>query len=165
MFQVATTKVVVSGLVALWLFAGCGESDAPGAPPPASGSSPTSLEDHRPEPALWELVTPADVTPESTEVTLSATPSGCHTGAELPVSEPQVEVSDESIVITVTVAPQPAPNPDEDQGCAMSPAVEVTVELEEPIGDRDLVDGGCDTAQFPDMDSLPDCDNPVRWSG
>ena len=154
------TAVRSSGLLflAAMLCASCG-SGSDGPPEDPVAIAPAA------EAALWVIAEPASVKPSSKDVTLIATPTGCHTGKVVDLSEPVVELGAESIVIAVAVEPLPPPEPDADEGCVGSPPAEVLVELPEPLGDRSLVDGGRDAAQFPDAARTPDCEDPVRWSG
>ena len=104
-------------------------ADTPQAPPPvAQGDT-----------ATWVLLDPAAVGPESTELTVGVTRLGCASGVTGAVLDPQVEITDEQVVVTIDVDPLP-------QGqyeCQGNDTVEYVVTLAEPLGDRDLMDGAC----------------------
>ena len=96
------------------------------------------------DPAIW-VVDPASPTTETsrsfTALVMRADCAGGRTGE---VFEPLIDADDDEIVITFTVAPISG-----DQSCPSNDVVPVVVDLDEPIGDRQLVDGACRSGQAP----------------
>ena len=110
------------------MISGCSSSNSqkvePGAPTVEVGDDGT-----------WELINAAEITPESTTLRLGVTRVGCASGKTGTVLEPQVQIEAERIVIRTLVEPNP-----EGGSCPSNNVVPVTVELEEPVGDRELFD-------------------------
>ena len=88
--------------------------------------------------ATWALPGAAPG-PEATSVTILVTEFGCASGqsADGRVAEPIVEYTEDAVLITTRVDP-PVGN---SFTCPGPPPTEVTVELDQPLGDRDLLDG------------------------
>lgn len=81
---------------------------------------------------------------------------GCASGFTGTVLEPQVTYEAEQIVITTVVEPLD----DEAATCPSNEWVAATVELSEPIGDRELIDGLCLEAEYA---GTAHCMDPARW--
>jgi hypothetical protein len=109
------------------------------------------------DPGTWELLNAADITPESTVLRLGVTRMACASGETGAVLEPEVQVEAKRIVIRTPVEEQ-------EPGayrCPSNNVVPVTVELEAPIGERDLVDAAClDEANLVTAFCI---DSGVRW--
>jgi len=135
-----TTRAWVAGGVATVL-AGCG-ADAAG---PTTGDL-----------ATWELAAPASVTAETRSLDLRVTRAGCSGGVTGDVLAPRVQYEDDRVVVTTDVEPLG----DGTWTCPGNDAVPVTVELDEALGDRELVDGGCLAAE---AEGMRLCDDAVRW--
>lgn len=90
------------------------------------------------DPATWALPGAAPG-PEATSVSILVTEMGCASGqsSEGRVAEPIVEYTDDAVLITTRVEPPVG----DFFNCMGNPATEVTVELDEPLGDRDVLDG------------------------
>jgi len=89
-------------------------------------------------PATWALPG-ARPGPEATSITILVTERACASGhsSEGRLADPIVEYRDDAVLITTRVEP-----PVGDMfTCLGNPATEVTVELDEPLGDRQLLDG------------------------
>lgn len=107
------------------------------------------------DPATWELRDPGTVTAESQSLDVGVQRLGCSSGVTGEVLEPQVSYQSDRIVVQVDVVPfRGAAN------CPGNDSVPVTVVLDEPVGDRDLVDGACLSG---DAVSTALCEQPVRW--
>jgi hypothetical protein len=89
--------------------------------------------------ATWRLLHPAGVGPRTTELAVGVTRLGCASGATGSVLDPVVEVGGAQVVITIEVEPLP----DGPYECQGNETIEYVVNLPEPLGDRDLVDGAC----------------------
>jgi hypothetical protein len=112
----------------------------------------------RGDPAVWVLVNPATVTATTTRFTIGVTRLDCSSGVTGQPLTPWVTYEDQRVVIVAEVTPHI------DRGrCQGNPPVPVLVELSEPIGDRDLVDGAC-IDHGPAVHASA-CTEPVRWSG
>ncbi len=105
---------------------------------------------------IWQLPEGTDVTAETTSFTIEVTRLACAGGVTGEVLEPAVEVTDTEVVIVARVGEQ---KPGE-YTCPSNDWVPVTVNLPEPIGQRQLVDGEC---QFGESGYVSHCENPVRW--
>ena len=87
----------------------------------------------------WELdPTGAQLTPESTSVTLIATERDCVSGQAMGdrLNPPVVTVTDDAVLILLTAAPPPG----ESQDCQGNPSQTVNVDLPEPLGERRVRD-------------------------
>jgi hypothetical protein len=91
----------------------------------------------------------ADLSPESTSIDLLVNERGCASGesAEDRMAPPQIEYGEDEVVVTTRVVPPPGP-----QTCPSNPDTPLTVELEEPLGDRELLDGSRQPAAEPERD-------------
>lgn len=110
-------SMAVAGLVA------CGADRA---------GSPTSG-----EAATWETRTA--LTSSSSFFTAHVSRLECSSGVTGDVLAPEVEYAAERVVVTFEVAE----NDEGDASCQSNAPVSYDVVLEEPLGDRLLVDGGC----------------------
>ncbi|WP_269939112.1 hypothetical protein [Arthrobacter sp. HY1533] len=139
--------VVAVGAVAL---AGCsGAGPAPG----STTSAATGTGDF----AEWRLVDPAKVTPDTTTLQLEVSRAGCADGVTGQVLAPQVTVQARRIIIQVDVAPLPGGA----YSCQSNDWVPLTVELSEPVGDRELFDALClDSVRLTHSYCV---DGGVRW--
>ena len=99
------------------------------------------------------------VTPDSTHIDLGVTRLGCASGKTGTVLDPVVRFDAARVVITASVEPLP-------QGvgynCQGNDSVSVGVDLDEPIGQRSLVDGTCLGGEAANTAVCAD-DGGVRW--
>ncbi|MGO2051887.1 hypothetical protein ACT3TP_02725 [Glutamicibacter sp. AOP38-B1-38] len=109
------------------------------------------------EVATWELLDSSEVTLNSTSLQLGVTRLDCAGGVTGTVLEPMVQVEQERIVIRVDVEPL-SPGA---YNCQGNNAVPVTVQLNQPVGDRELVDAACLEGRA--VDTAACIDNGVRW--
>jgi hypothetical protein len=119
--RVTTLAVVALGIVALSLglaacTAGDGVSDA-----------------------TWRLAPPVELDSETTTFEILVSRVECNSGVTGTVKEPSVEFGDEDVVITVRVSP----GSPQAATCQGNNEVPYTLRLDQPIGDRVLIDGGC----------------------
>lgn len=90
------------------------------------------------DPAVWSVAPGERPTPTSTSFTAAVSRLGCNSGVTGDVLEPRVDYNPSQIIVTFEVAA------DRDGGlCPSNKPVDVQVDLSEPIGDRDLIDGQC----------------------
>src|SRR5690554_393846 len=106
------------------------------------------------DPATWELT--GHVTQDSRTLQIGVTRLGCAGGVTGEVLEPQVAYEGDRIVITVDVAALD----DGAYSCPSNDVVLVVVELDEPIGDRTLVDGACLEGE---AGTTSFCSDAARW--
>lgn len=108
-----------------WEWAGAGEC-RPTAHHPSLG------------PATWALEG-SELGPEDTAFTASVTERSCASGqsSEGRVRDPLIEYREDAVIVTFFVAPL-----DGDATCPGNPPTAVGVQLDEPLGDRALLDGG-----------------------
>jgi hypothetical protein len=100
--------------------------------------SPPAIE---PGSAWWELAPSDRPTPESMSLDVVVHERACANG-ESPAGRvvgPEIEYGDDAVTITFAVLPNPG-------DCPSAPGAPVTVQLTEPLGDRQLRDGGSDGA-------------------
>lgn len=112
---------------------------------PAGGSST----------AVWVLAPGEAVSAESASIDVLVSRLGCNSGVTGAVNQPVVEATDDEIVITFTVSPEDAEFAD----CQGNDQVEYVIELDDPVGDRALVDGACRTTS---ASSTVFCDSEYR---
>jgi hypothetical protein len=148
--RIQVSRLAVAAILALGL-AGCG------APAPGAGGGGESPEPDGPSIGVWELsdIEAVDATTERLDV--EVTRLECSGGVTGEVLEPVVTLEADRILIRTDVAPLPEGNYD----CQGNDRVPVTIELGEPVGDRELVDAACleETAS-----STGFCqDDGVRW--
>ncbi|GAA1724862.1 hypothetical protein [Brachybacterium phenoliresistens] len=108
--------------------------------------------------ATWSLAPGQEVTAETTVLKLEATRTSCANGRTGELLEPVITVSESRVIVRIDAVPLKPGGYD----CPGNDRVPVTVRLEEPVGDRELVDGGC---LREDAREIGDCEDPVRWSG
>lgn len=106
-------------------------------------------------PAVWELAPEQVVDAETTTLSVLVTRVACNSGVTGTVNEPTVDRTDGELVITFTVSPGDPPAAD----CPSNDLVEYVIELDEPVGDRVLVDGACRTTDAADTVF---CDSEIR---
>jgi hypothetical protein len=106
--------------------------------------------------ATWIVMDPAAVSEDTTELDIGVTRLGCASGVTGEVLEPVVAYEPDQIVITVDVARFTAGAAD----CQGNDVVVVTVQLDEPIGQRPLVDGACLEGEAADTSF---CVSDTRW--
>jgi len=98
------------------------------------------------ETAYWRLASEPD--PAATEFDIDVLGGGCHRrdGPDdlHPIADIRVDETQSSVQILVTLGPLPGSR----SICAMIGAItQETVRLEQPLGDRRLIDGACEPAK------------------
>lgn len=106
----------------------------------------------------WELVDPAQVTPESTTLRMGVTRNDCASGITGKVLDPQVQVEAARIVIRAVVETQKPGG----YTCQSNDTVPITIELPTPIGQRELFDAAC-LDSFELTTATCAYDQGVRW--
>ena len=89
--------------------------------------------------ATWTLAAPDAVNAATTSLSLNVTRLGCAGGKTGAVLEPTFSTSNTQIIIRANVKPAPTGS----ARCPGNDSVQVTLTLNEPIGDRDLLDAAC----------------------
>lgn len=107
------------------------------------------------DPATWELRSD-DLTVDSQVLEIAVSRVACSGGETGEVLEPQVTYDEDRIIVQVDVAPLGAG----DYTCPGNDAVPVSVQLAEPLGDRELVDGACLDG---DTTRTSMCETATRW--
>ncbi|XBH21784.1 hypothetical protein V5R04_00730 [Jonesiaceae bacterium BS-20] len=131
---------------AVLVLAACG-SDSSATSAPAPGAEGT-----------WELMDPGQVTPDSTSIDIGVTRIACASGMTGEIEQPIVSYEPDQIIIRSDVVPHE--DPDAVFTCPGNDAVPVTVKLDEPIGDREMVDGICLAGE---ATGITPCADSVRW--
>lgn len=90
-------------------------------------------------PAQWEWGSADEPTPETTGFDALVTELACASGqsAEGRVAGPQVVRARDIVLVVFAIRPLPG-----GQDCQGNPSTRATVDIGEPLGDRELVDGG-----------------------
>ncbi len=108
--------------------------------------------------AVWEIDASSTPTAESTAFTASVTRLGCASGVTGEVQEPEVTIEEDRVVVTFTVESLSGGA----YYCPGNDWVPYEVEVGEPIGNRELVDGACFTEE---AERTSFCaDGPERWT-
>lgn len=96
--------------------------------------------------ATWALAPDADIGPDTTEFTAMVTERACASGQSSAdrIIGPGIEVTEDAVTVTFRVRPLSGA-----QECQGNPPTPVSVRLPEPIGDRQLLDGGREPPQEP----------------
>ncbi|MEX2619129.1 MAG: hypothetical protein WD250_02810 [Egibacteraceae bacterium] len=91
------------------------------------------------EVAQWAPDNPTALDPSTTAIDVTVYESACASGqaATRRVAEPDITYGDQEVVVTIRVIPSPG-----DQSCPANPPTPFTVELDEPLDGRALLDGG-----------------------
>jgi hypothetical protein len=114
----------------------------------------TTLQPEPPaQPAIWTFAPDQQIGAGTTEFVAMVNEEACAGGrsSDGRIVGPQVDyVDDTSVIVTFAVRPL-----DGFQECPSNPSTPVTVRLEEPLGDRRLLDGGREPPSEP-----PECANP-----
>lgn len=105
--------------------------------------------------AIWFLAEDTVLTADTTELTMMVTRAACSGGVTGEVYSPAVVYGHRSITISARVEPLPYGF----YTCPGNDSVPYTIQLDEPIGDRELVDGECSIS----MRRTSDCETGVRW--
>ncbi|MCC6498400.1 MAG: hypothetical protein IT193_19300 [Propionibacteriaceae bacterium] len=108
--------------------------------------------------ATWTLAEPDRVNPASTSFTMDVTRLGCAGGKTGTVLEPTFSISDTQIIIRANVKPAATGG----ARCPGNNSVPVTLTLDEPIGNRDLLDASC--LEGDAVSTLPCAGGSVRWT-
>lgn len=87
-----------------------------------------------PEPASWRVAPDADIGPDTATVPLLVSEGGCASGDDAR-GRVHVEVDYDSDAVVLDVRVEPLRG---DQECPSNPETPYTLELDEPLGDREL---------------------------
>ena len=104
------------------------------------------------EPAPWEPAANADLSAESTAIDVLVNEVGCASGkpADGRIATPEITYTENAVVVTIRVVPRSGP-----QTCPSNPDTPYTLELDEPLGERQLLDGAHDPPAEPDLGNTP----------
>ena len=108
--------------------------------------------------ATWTVVDDDPPTTTAESFTAMVERLGCSGGETGEVLEPAVVANEVRVVVTVSVEPLPPGG----YTCPGNKAVPYVVELDEPIGERQLVDGACLSGEA--VSTSKCSDGAVRWS-
>ena len=152
--QMTTWRPTTSLLAALGitiLLTGC-QPTAVDVTPTPSESAAATLGDA----AVWELASPELLDEDSTGIDVAVTRLACSSGITGEPLAPVISYETDRIVITIDVESFG----DRGGNCQGNNAVPVTVDLDEALGQRSLVDGACLTG---DAVGTAPCLEPTRW--
>lgn len=155
------TGAVLAALAVAFSLGACSTGDvAAGTTTPSAVAESSTTPSPTPqdgETATWELRDPAAVSADATSIDIGVTRLGCsggHTGEPL---APTIAYEDDRILMQIDVPPLPPGA----YTCIGGPPVRLTVELDQPVGERELVDGAC---LEEDAGRTAMCeDHGVRW--
>ena len=142
-----------SALIAVLVLASCGVPNWAAAGDDSEANQPEKPYGTQ---ATWDVADPAAVKPADRAVHLQVQRVDCASGKTGKIVGADVDYQDEQIAIAVHLEPIVG-----DQSCQGNEQVPYTVELDEPIGQRELVDAAC--AARPASGTVM-CDDAVRWS-
>ena len=109
--------------------------------------------------AVWFIPPGVEPDPAAQSFEVDVMRVGCAGGRTGAVMEPTIEVSDDRITVTFTVEPVFGGR------CPGNDRVRYTVVVGEPIGDREIYDGGCNPGMHGAMSTGCIEEDPVRWRG
>ena len=100
--------------------------------------------------ADWEPAPGADLSPDSQTVEIVVRERQCASGdtAEGRIQRPDVDYRPDAVVVTVKVREKGG-----SQNCPGNPLTPFTLELDEPLGNRELLDGGRGEPRPPSADT------------
>lgn len=105
---------------------------------------------------MWRLRDADAVNSDATQLEIEVTRLGCASGVTGELLPARVSEEGERVVVQVDAVPLG----DEGADCQGNDWVGVTVDLDEPVGDRELVDGACLEGEAADTSF---CETAVRW--
>lgn len=106
--------------------------------------------------ATWQLAPLESVSSESRELNVAVTRLGCASGKTGSVLTPQLEYELDRILIRTDVVAL-----DGAYDCQGNDTVSLTIALDEPVGERQLVDAACLETEASDTSACSD--DGVRW--
>lgn len=107
--------------------------------------------------ANWSLLGEKSPMPQDTTLQLGVVRAACAGGKTGDVIATDTTFTEEQVVVIVYVEPLP----DGAYDCPMNDTVPLTLELLEPLGERELVDGACRDAA---LAGIPACSQDgLRW--
>lgn len=129
-------------------------------PPPHAGQGPTSSSppttSSEGEAAVWDIDSDASPSGASESFRAMVTRLGCSGGETGEVLDPTVVAEADRIVVTFTVEPLPGGD------CPSNNQVPYVVQLDGPVGQRELVDGACLSGEAASTSFCSE--GAVRWS-
>ncbi|RIQ18887.1 hypothetical protein [Jiangella rhizosphaerae] len=144
-------SLVLTGMGLSVMLSACADSgpgDAPSQVPAVDGA-----------PAVWQLQPDQRLTAASTGFTALVSRLACNSGVTGDVVEPDIEIGEAEIVVTFRVEPDDPGAAD----CQGNDWVPYEVSVNEPIGDRALIDGQCRPGGAAEQTVF--CDpGPSRWT-
>ena len=166
-------NTILSVLGLAMLLVACGTNDSSGnatqdkgsatsAPSPSTTSTEPESASGDGEAAVWVIRDAHSVSTESKEFTADVTGLGCNDGVTGTVLRPTIREDAAQIVVTFTVEPvSPGAHT-----CPGNNFVPTVIKLQDPIGQRQLVDGACDPggAAVSTAWCRVEFADPVRWS-
>lgn len=101
------------------------------------------------EVADWELAPEQTLTPDTQTIEILVRERACASEdtAEGRIEEPDVQYQQDAVIVTIRVKPKTGA-----QTCQSNPLTPYTLELEEPLGGRTLLEGGRGEPATPDAD-------------
>ncbi len=151
MKQKCTAARLVTAIAVAILLAGCqqtGPENGKGADQPDAVQTG--------ETATWRISKPTNLGRDSTNIEVVVTRLGCSSGVTGETLAPVVTYKSEQITIRIDVEPFGGDAAD----CQWNDAVPVIVQLDQPLGERTLIDGGCLRI---DAANTAVCESDLRW--
>jgi hypothetical protein len=105
----------------------------------ACGSSSDAHNDPG-DPAVWYVGADENLRPNTTDFMVMVTRTGCSSGVQGKPQKPVIDAGASAITITFKIDPHISGG-----NCQGTAGVDYRVRLSEPIGERTLVDGSCDS--------------------
>ena len=107
--------------------------------------------------AIWEISSPETLDADVERVEIEVSRLGCSNGETGDITEVDVVAGEGQIAIRASVEPLYGSA----YNCLGNNAVPTTVDLGEPLGDRELIDGACEHERAA---ATRICETSVRWA-
>jgi hypothetical protein len=136
---IAASVMAVLAVAAVPLARAIGDRHHAASPPVGSATSPVGPAAPTGTPATWFLAPKQDLGAHSTKFTAMVSELACASGQTGKVLPPEVRTHQSEVVVTFRVVPN---NPGANT-CPSNNSVPYEVDLDQPLGNRSLVDGQC----------------------
>jgi hypothetical protein len=135
-----------------------GTTTATAVPPATGGTATIPAEPEPGDDATWTIDPARPPTADSSTFTALVMRAGCNGGQTGQVLRPGIEVGDTEVIVTFTVERMEGV-----ATCQGNDTVPYEVDLGEPLGDRQLVDGICRKPSMEGSAAYCTAEGPYRW--
>lgn len=110
--------------------------------------------------AQWDLADPQAVVAESQELDLLVTRIGCGSGVTGDITVTKVMTSEDEVSIGLTVEPLKG----DTHTCQSNEVVPYTIDLDEPLGQRTLIDASCASSKDSASEVASCQQDAIKWT-